>query len=584
MTPPPAATESTLTRERAIELARRWIAADPDAATRSELNELIADETRQALLIEVMGGSLEFGTAGLRAVVGPGPMRMNRAVVRRTTAAVARYLLRQHAGAPPNPVVLGADARTSSASFAREALGVLAAHGLRVFHFPSPVPTPVAAYVARRLEASAAVVITASHNPPEYNGYKLYGGDAIQIVPPVDAEIAREIERSAPADAASLGDAALDGSLVEHVPDALVEDYFRDLAALRPPGAPARDLSIVYTPLHGVGAAVVERVLGEAGFSNVHVVAEQREPDGRFPTVAFPNPEEPGALDLATALARRVGADLLLANDPDVDRLAASVPDGRGGWVALSGNQIGILLADFLLERAARTPRPLLVQSIVSSPMLHAVAAAHDARLEQTLTGFKWMWTAALELTRGGDCSFVFGYEEALGYSVGQLVRDKDGISAALLLAELAAFEHQRGSSLRARLAALYHRHGLWVSYPRNITRPGAAGAIEIRAALDRLGAAPPRELCGIPITDVTDFRSGGERRARWLGNTSLIELTLGGRGRVLVRPSGTEPKLKIYVDACRLDVGADVWQDEGELLAEASALAEATLDAIGLR
>ena len=574
-----------MTPERAIAAARAWIAADPDDATRRELEALVADPQRQADLVEVMDGALEFGTAGLRAIVGPGPMRMNRAVIRRTTAGVARYLVRLHAGSPPNPVVLGGDARPSTAAFVREALGVLAAHGLHVRYFSDPVPTPIAAYVARRLEASAAIVITASHNPPEYNGYKLYAGDAVQIVPPVDAEIASEIELSAPAaDEPTLGAAALDQPGVEPVPAALVEDYFRDVAALRPPGAPARDLSIVYTPLHGVGAHAVERVLGEAGFRNLHVVREQREPDGSFPTVAFPNPEEPGALDLATELARRVNADLLLANDPDVDRLAASVPDGSGAWIALTGNQIGVLLADFLLERAPRVPRPLVVQSIVSSPMLASIAAAHDAKLERTLTGFKWMWTAALELTRDGSLRSVFGYEEALGYSVGQIVRDKDGISAALLLAELAAFECARGSSLRERLAGLYRRHGLWVSHPRNVTRPGAQGAHEIRVALERLSAAPPSELCGIPVSAVTDYSKGAERRPRWLGGTSLVELALGERGRVLVRPSGTEPKLKIYVDGCRrLAENADVWASERELLADARALAEATQHALDL-
>ena len=574
-----------MTLEQAIAAARDWIAADPDEGTRRELEAMIADEASHALLVEVMNGALEFGTAGLRAIVGPGPMRMNCAVIRRTTAGVARYVQRQHPGARPNPIVLGGDARPSSAAFAREALGVLAAHHLRVLYFPDPVPTPIAAYVARRIEASAAIVITASHNPPEYNGYKLYGADAVQIASPVDLEIASEIERSAPAaDEPTLGEAAFGQPGVEAVSAALVDDYFRDVAALRPPGGPRRDLSIVYTPLHGVGAAAVERVLGEAGFWNLHVVPEQREPDGTFPTVAFPNPEEPGALDLATALGRHVGADLLIANDPDVDRLAASVPDGAGGWVPLTGNQIGILLADFLLERAPRVPRPLVVQSVVSSPMLRAIASAHDAQLEQTLTGFKWMWTAALQLTKDGSLSCIFGYEEALGYSVGHLVRDKDGISAALLLAELAALECARSSSLRERLAALYRRHALWVSYPRNVTRPGAAGALEIGAALDRLGAAPPREVCGIRVTGVTDFRSGGEGRPLWLGNASLIELSLGDRGRILVRPSGTEPKLKIYVDCCRrLAANADVWRSERELLAEARALAEATVLALDL-
>jgi phosphomannomutase len=570
----------------AVAAARAWIAADPDPETRGELQRYL-DEQRNAQLLEVMSGSLQFGTAGLRAIVGPGPLRMNRAVVRRTTAGVARYLERHYSTDGLPPIVVGADARLSSAGFLQETVSVLAAHGLPVCYFETPIATPLAAYVARRLGAAACIVITASHNPAEYSGYKLYGANAVQIVPPMDAEMAAEIERSGPANAEPVLEEALRGGLpnVRPVPPALLEDYYRDVLALRPEGSPARDLCIAYTPLHGVGAAPIERLLAAAGFSNVHMVAEQREPDGHFPTVRFPNPEEPGTLDRVTELARRVNADLILANDPDVDRLAASVPDGSAGWVALSGNQIGLILADFALERAPRSPRALVVQSIVSSPMLRSIAAAYGARCEPTLTGFKWIWTAALELMAQGGLNYVFGFEEALGYALGQLVRDKDGISAALVLAELAAFEKARGSSLRARLGQLYRRHGLWVSTQHSVTRAGLQGAREIQRAMDRVSDDPPRQLQGAPVTLVSDYRTGGERRPRWLENTSLVELELGERGRVLVRPSGTEPKLKIYVDLRRtLETGSDVWQAEAELLREAKSLAEAVATELGLR
>ena len=573
-----------MTLDEALAAARSWIASDPDATTRRELQAYVDDPSRHAQLVELMSGTLEFGTAGLRAIVGPGPLRMNRAVIRRTTAGVARRLARSHGSGAPNPVVVGADARTSSEAFMRDAIGVLAAHGLPVRFFSTPIATPIAAYVARRLGASACIVITASHNPPEYNGYKLYGPSAVQIVPPMDEEVAEEIARSGPVSALPFSEGAERGHPnVEPVSGALVEDYFREVAALRPPGAPARDMSIVYTPMHGVGAKSVERVLREAGFTRVHVVAEQREPDGRFPTVSFPNPEEPGALDLATALARRCKAELLLANDPDADRLAASVPDGAGGWVPLTGNQIGVLLADFVLERAPKSPRPLVVQSIVSSPMLRSITTAHGAHLEQTLTGFKWMWTAALELMNGGALAYVFGYEEALGYSIGQAVRDKDGISAALVLAELAALERSRGGSLRERLARLYRQHGLWVSVQRSVTRHGLDGAREIQAAMARLSQAAPDRILDARVTRVTDYQTGGERRARWLGNTSLVELTLGQRGRVLVRPSGTEPKLKVYLDLTEpLEPSADVWLSERMLARRAEELARAFVAALG--
>jgi phosphomannomutase len=576
-----------MTIEETIGAARRWIAADPDPDTRRELASYIDDPSRHGLLVEVMSGHLQFGTAGLRAVVGPGPMRMNRAVVRRTTAGVARYLKQQSRGAAVvAPIVVGRDARASSAAFQQEVIGVLAAHGLRVSFFEAPVPTPIAAYVARRLGACACIVLTASHNPAEYNGYKLYGADAVQIVPPVDAEIAAEIARSAPANEEPMDEAAWRGGRpgIEPIREDRVDAYYRDVAALRPAGAPARDLVIAYTPLHGVGAPAMERVLAEAEFRNVHVVAAQRDPDGSFPTVVFPNPEEAGALDLVTELARKVHADLVIANDPDVDRLAASAPDASGRWVAFTGNQIGVLLADFVLQQAATLPRPLVVQSVVSSPMLRTIAEAYGARFELTLTGFKWIWTAALELMAREPVVFVFGYEEALGYSPGQAVRDKDGISAGLLLAELAALEKARQSSLRERLAVLYRRHGLWVSVQRSVTRPGLSGAAEIRAAMARLTSAPPTRIHGASVSGVSDFRTGGERRPRWLENTSLVELTLGDRGRVLVRPSGTEPKLKIYVDlACPVAASADVWSLEAGLLGEARALAEDLVAQLGL-
>jgi len=570
--------------DEAIRAAREWIASDPDPETRAQLQALV-DERNEALLLEVMSGSLQFGTAGLRAIVGPGPMRMNRAVVRRTTAGVARYLTAKYGRDGVRTIVVGADARLSSAAFMQEAVGVLAAHQLPVRYFTEGVATPIAAYVARRLGASACIVITASHNPAEYNGYKLYGDNAVQVVPPVDEDVAREIERALPASKEPCLLEALSGKCagVEPVDARLLEDYFRDVAGLRPAGAPYRELVIAYTPMHGVGAKPVQRVLSDAGFSNVHVEPSQREPDGHFPTVSFPNPEERGALDRVTELAKRVSADIILANDPDVDRLAASIPDGAGGWMALSGNQIGVLLADFALEQSPRSPEPLVAQSIVSSPMLRSIAAKYGAHYEETLTGFKWIWTAALDLMATRRLNYVFGFEEALGNCVGHLVRDKDGISAALILAELAALERAKGGSLRARLEGLYREHGLWVSVQKSITRQGLAGAEEIQRAMDQVSNRPPERVAGEQVTSVLDFRTGGEKRPRWLENTSLVQLDLGAGGRILVRPSGTEPKLKIYVDMRRaISATEDVWASEKKARTDASALAEAMAKSLG--
>jgi phosphomannomutase len=292
----------------------------------------------------------------------------------------------------------------------------------------------------------------------------------------------------------------------------------------------------------------MQRAFTAAGFADVHPVPEQMDPDGRFPTVAFPNPEEEGALDMVHELADRVGADLVLANDPDADRLAVSVPVA-GGWQPLTGNQIGQLMGDFLLEGYSDSRQPLVVSSIVSSPMLASIAAAHGARYEPTLTGFKWIANAAIDLERGGDLGFVFGYEEALGYTVGTVVRDKDGISAAVVFADLAEWCRAADTSILERMALLSRRHGLWVSVQHSVVRPGADGLTEIDAAMRLLRAERPDSLAGFPVSGVVDYRDGAEARPRWLPAQALVVFDLGEAGRALVRPSGTEPKLKIYVD-----------------------------------
>jgi phosphomannomutase len=462
---------------------------------------------------------------------------------------------------------------------------VLAAAGLPVRYFPEVAPTPLVAYAARVLGAAAAVVVTASHNPPRDNGYKVYDANAAQIIPPVDAAIAAAIDRVGPAISIPRVEGALEGASgpARQIGAEVAAGYVEEALALRPPVPADRSLGIVYTPMHGVGRQLAEEILRRAGFAHLHVVPEQAEPDGRFPTVAFPNPEEPGALDLARSLAARVGADLVLANDPDADRLAVCLPRGAE-WVMLTGNQVGVLLADFLLEHAGPGPTPLVVSSIVSSPMLASVAAAYGARFEATLTGFKWIANAALDLEAAEGTRFVFGYEEALGYTAGPVVRDKDGISAALLFAGLAAYCRAVGETVWDRLARLYRRHGLWVSAQRSVVRPGPQGAAEIAAAVDLLGRRRPESLGGAAVTGFTDYRTGAEGRPRWLGATPLIALDLGDWGRALVRPSGTEPKLKVYVDGkAALAEGDDLAAVETGALAEARAVADDLVRFLGL-
>jgi phosphomannomutase len=546
--------------------ARAWIECDPDPATRAELEALLAAGDGTAL-VERMGGPLRFGTAGIRGAVGAGPNRMNRAVVIRTTRGLADYLnkVRPDGG----PVVVGFDGRLTSQAFAEDVVGVLAAAEIPVLYFEDAVPTPLVAYAARVLEATAAVVVTASHNPPSDNGYKVYDANAAQIIPPVDAEIAAAIDGVGPAmEVPRIARAMSGGShLATPLGPSVADGFVRDLLSLHPTGPADRQVRIVYTPLHGVGGELTQWVLEDAGFDDLHVVAEQADPDGRFPTVAFPNPEEPGALDLALRLAARIGADLVLANDPDADRLAVCVADGEG-WRTLTGNQVGQLLTDFVLEQWSRPERPLVVSTIVSSPMTASVAAARGARFDTTLTGFKWIANAGLALESAEGVRFAFGYEEALGYTVGPAVRDKDGIGAALWFAELAARCRAEGETVLDRLGRLYREHGLWASLQKGVVRVGSNGVAEIAAAMDSLSTRVPDALGGMEVTGVTDFRVGAGERPRWLPAAALVVFELGRAGRALVRPSGTEPRLKIYADVrAEVDAATDLAAAEAAVL-----------------
>ncbi len=562
------------------ERTEAWIAGDPDKKTRQELKALLeagnVDE-----LNERMDGSLMFGTAGLRGRVEGGSNRMNRAVVIRTTRGLAEYLLDRNPDSE-QPVVIGRDARLSSDRFQKDAVGVLTAAGILVRYFEDPVPTPVVAYAALQLGAQAGIVVTASHNPPYDNGYKVYDSNGAQIIPPTDRDIADRIDGVGPAnDVPRLGKKHR-GEMSRTISDRMFERYLEDMADVRDPEASGAGFGIVYTPLHGVGGDFVTKALEVSGYPDVRPVPLQYEPDGHFPTVSFPNPEEPGALDLASDLAAEGAAGLIIANDPDTDRLAISV-ERSTGWQALTGNQIGVLLGDYVLS-TTKVDKPMVLNSIVSSPMLASVAAAHGARFEQTLTGFKWIWNAALDIEDQDGGNFVFGYEEALGYSVGPAVRDKDGISAAVVFADLAAACAERGDTVLDYLADLYDKHGLWVSTQKSIVRPGSEGAAQIAAAMVRIAEAPPTEVAGIEVVTMTDYRIGAEDRPRYMAATPLVALDLGDRGRALVRPSGTEPKLKIYVDlVAERDAALSAEEQERQLVAEADVVAEAIAGGLGL-
>lgn len=525
--------------------ARLWTESDPEPKYRAEVEGLLAADSPE--LAELFTGRLAFGTAGLRAALGPGPNRMNRRVVRETTAGLMRWLAGADLGHRNPPlVVIGYDARHGSAEFATDVAAVVGALGGRAEMLPRPLPTPVLAAAVLHLGADAGVMITASHNPPQDNGYKLYLGDGIQLVPPADGEIAASIDDVAadPAMVEQLGD-----PLLAHAPDPIVlgeevVQHHLDLAvsALT---IDARSLGCVYTAMHGVGGEHLLRAFAQAGFPPPHVVAEQFDPDPDFPTVPFPNPEESGALDLALAKAAAVGADLVLANDPDADRLAVAVPartspTSAGRYVALSGDQLGVLLADHLL-RVRPGPNRQVAMSLVSSRLMGAMAESEGVRCTTTLTGFKWVARPIIERP---DLRYLLGYEEAIGYSVGGLVRDKDGISAALVAAEMVADAKQRGETLWDRLDRLAVSHGLYRTAPLSVRLPGADGMARRAALLAGLLADPPRQVGEATLTETIDLEVGGD-----LPPTEGLVLEYDDRTRVIVRPSGTEPKLKAYFE-----------------------------------
>ena len=566
-----------------VERARAWIAADPDPTTRAELNDLIG-KGDLAELSDRMDGTLTFGTAGIRGPVGAGSNRMNRASVIRTTKGLADYLLARYGGTPPGPVVIGRDARLTSRRFMLDAVGVFAAAGLPVRYWTEEVPTPLVPYALSALGGCAGVMVTASHNPPQDNGYKVYDVNGAQIIPPVDTAIAAAIDLVGPASAVDRVTNVLDSHRagVAPIEPGTLEAYRRAVLQGRYVTGLPPPLRIVYSPMHGVGWRQVRAILVRAGHEDLHPVPEQMEPDGHFPTVAFPNPEEPGAMDLSLGLAERIGADLVLANDPDADRLAVAVP-GPEGWVSLTGNQTGVLLADYILSHHHDRAASLVISSIVSTPMVAQVASAYGARFATTLTGFKWIANAALDIEEAGEARFRFGFEEALGYTVGNTVRDKDGVSAAVYLADLAAECRRQGMTLLDRLSGLYRRFGIWVSVQRSVRKPDAAGMKAIGAALHSLGDEPPESLAGLAVVSVTDYRRGASERPPWLGRASLIELHLEGGHRVLVRPSGTEPKLKIYVDArAPAPERGELLELEGILVEEATRMAGEVARSLG--
>ena len=514
--------------------AEAWLADDPDPQARGELRELIdglpgtTEELRDRF-----AGPLTFGTAGLRGRLRAGPNGMNLAVVTRAAAGLVAWLDEQGG---EGPLVIGYDARYGSRDFAERTARVATGAGREALVMPSTLPTPVLAYAVRALDAVAGVMVTASHNPPQDNGYKVYlgrqlggpGGDGAQIVPPADAGIEAAIRAIGPIAGVRLG---VPGTLLD---EKIVQGYVQSAAAVLTPGGP-RDLTVVYTPLHGVGGGTLAAAFATAGFGVPVPVTDQSEPDPEFPTVPFPNPEEPGAMDQLLALAQACRADLAIANDPDADRCALAIPAGDGSWRPLRGDELGVLLADHLIRRGVAGT---YATTIVSSQLLGRLCAARGVPYAETLTGFKWIVRAAEEL--------AFGYEEALGYCVApSLVRDKDGITAALTAAELAAGLMESGRTIDDRLDELAAEFGVHATDQLSVRVDDLA---EIGAAMGRARREPPVTLLGAAVTAVDDL----------LPENDVLTIRTAA-ARVVIRPSGTEPKLKAYLEVVEPVAGGDV-------------------------
>jgi phosphomannomutase len=521
-----------VTDERALgERVQAWIEDDPDPATAQELTNLVAaaDEGDLGASMELsdrFDGMLEFGTAGLRGALGGGPNRMNRAVVLRAAAGLVAYL-KTEAGIPEPMVVIGFDARYNSDVFARDTAAVVVGAGGHAAVLPRPLPTPVLAFAIRHLGADAGVMVTASHNPPQDNGYKVYLGDGSQIVPPTDAQIAAHISA-----VSSVRDLYLAEDGWDNLGNEIQDAYVARVAAMLPEGA-ATEVSVVHTALHGVGDDTVRRVFAAAGFAEPRTVATQAMPDPDFPTVSFPNPEESGAIDAALAVAREVRPDVVIANDPDADRCAAAVLD-RDGWRMLRGDELGALLFE-ASRRRGLAPDAVVACSIVSSRLLGTMAEAAGLRHVETLTGFKWIARVP---------GLGYGYEEAIGYCVApDIVRDKDGVSAALLLAWYTALLKTEGRTLLSVLDDIAVEHGVYATDAFSVR---VDDLTQIAPVMDRLRSAPPGELGTVLVSRVDDLGRGDGG----LPPTEGVRWFLADGSRVIVRPSGTEPKLKVYLEA----------------------------------
>ncbi|AGY92772.1 hypothetical protein SPICUR_09255 [Spiribacter curvatus] len=592
------ATPELLTR------ARAWRDADPDPVTRADLDARIQRvEAGDGAAGDAVAGlracfepPLGFGTAGLRGLNGPGPAHMNHRLIQRVTAVLADLLRAEVPDAAERGVVIGYDARHGSAALAETAARTLAGAGFGVHVFDAVASTPLVAFAALELQTAAGLVLTASHNPPEYLGYKVYGARGVQIVPPTDERIAQALA-ALPA-GVEIPQLSADEALAsERCPywrvhgDALRTAHRQATATATAAGAASTSLRVAYSAMHGVAGDAVKAALADQGGIECDEVAEQAAPDGDFPTLRFPNPEEPGALDRLIALAQHVDADIALATDPDGDRLGVALPDDGGQWQVLMGDQTGVLLGDYLMARAIDTAGPspsgrwFVMNTVVSSRLLERIATARGIDAEQTLTGFKWLWNRALEREAAGD-RFLYCYEDSIGFCPTPRVRDKDGIATAVAVTEMAREARAAGATLYARLQGLYRQYGLSVNRQVNLKLEGGDAHTRMAAGLRELRQAPPTDIAGLAVHRVHDYRAaerhapdGSDPEPIPLPANDLIQFDLAGHCHVSIRPSGTEPKLKIYLEYLGDPGSADLAAERAEAVERLTRIGKALAD-----
>ena len=527
-----------------------WLSGNYDEATKNAINSLQPDE-----LADSFYRSLEFGTGGLRGIMGVGTNRMNKYTVGMATQGFANYLKKTY-GNDPVSVVIGHDSRNNSRFFAETTAGVFAANGIQVYLFEALRPTPELSYAIRQLGCKAGVVCTASHNPKEYNGYKAYWNDGGQLVPPHDKNVIKEVEAITSVDEVNWSGGEANITLIGPDMDEAYINMVKSLSVYPEVIQAQHDLSIVYTPIHGTGITLVPEVLSRFGFTNVHIVEAQATPDGNFPTVGYPNPEESETMAMGLAMAKSLNADILLGTDPDADRVGIGVKNHKGEWVLMNGNQTAVLAFAYLIEarkaKGIAKPNDMVISTIVTTAMINEVAKQNGVACYNVLTGFKWI--AELIKEKEANENYVIGGEESFGLMIGNEIRDKDAVSAVALLCEMAAYEKAKGKSLFDKMIELYMQYGFYYEQLISITKKGMNGQKEIAAMMEGFRTSPPAFIDGSEVVEMLDYETqtgkkliSGETWQLQLPKSNVLQFITADGSKISARPSGTEPKIKFY-------------------------------------